>query len=133
MLPGPASARPSGRPFQPAGDPGGNVGQAAIGWRQPIHPIVPENQMPDAQLAFASATEQLRLLESGQVSASELLELYLDRIDRLDGNYNLVVAFDRERARAAAADTDARRKRGDALGPLAGLPITIKDSFEVTG
>jgi amidase len=89
--------------------------------------------MPDAQLAFASATEQLRVLQQGGISASELLEMYLDRIERLDGSYNLVVAFDRERARATAADIDSRRKRGDALGPLAGLPITVKDSFEVVG
>lgn len=89
--------------------------------------------MPDAQLAFASAKEQMRLLERGEVSASDLLELYLDRIDRLDGEYNLVVAFDREAARKTAADIDTRRKRGDALGRLAGLPITVKDSFEVVG
>ncbi|MXP41145.1 amidase [Altererythrobacter soli] len=89
--------------------------------------------MPDDQLAFATATEQLRMLDRREVSASELLELYLDRIERLDGNYNLVVAFDRERARATAADIDLRRERGDALGPLAGLPITVKDSFEVVG
>src|SRR5690606_105265 len=76
------------------------------------HLIFPENQMPDSELAFASATEQLRLLERGEASASGLLELYLDRIDRLNGDYNLVVAFDRERARATAADIDARRKRG---------------------
>jgi amidase len=89
--------------------------------------------MADAELAFASATEQLDRLRRGSVTARELLELYLDRIDRFDETYNLVVAFDRERARAAAAEIDLRRQRGDALGPLAGLPITIKDSFEVTG
>ena len=89
--------------------------------------------MTDQQLAFAPASEQARLLQSGQVSAAELLEMYLARIDRLNPDYNLVVAFDRERARTEAAESDRRRKAGDGLGPLAGLPITIKDSFEVTG
>ena len=89
--------------------------------------------MTDRQLAFAPATEQARLLQSGQIGAGELLELYIDRVDRFNPEYNLVVAFDRERARSAAAEIDRRRKAGDSLGPLAGLPITIKDSFEVTG
>jgi len=89
--------------------------------------------MTDQQLAFATATEQLRLLEGGKIGAAELLDLYLERIDRLGPAYNLVVAFDRERARAAAREIDAQRAGGEPLGPLAGLPITIKDSFEVTG
>ncbi len=89
--------------------------------------------MPDSQLAFAPATEQLRLLEARKVSAAELLELYLERIDRFNPTYNLVVAFDRDRARAAAQEIDRRRSAGEKSGPLAGLPITIKDSFEVTG
>ena len=89
--------------------------------------------MSDVDLAFAPATQQLRLLESGAVSASRLLEIYLDRIDRFNETFNLVVALDRNRARQTAQDLDRRRKRGDTLGPLAGLPITIKDSFEVTG
>jgi len=89
--------------------------------------------MTDQQLAFAPATEQARLLESGAIGAAELLELYLERVDRLNPAYNLVVAFDRERARATARAIDSQRASGDPMGPLAGLPITIKDSFEVTG
>lgn len=89
--------------------------------------------MNDQKLAFAPATEQLRLLASGAVSAAELLETYLERVDRFNPAYNLVVAFDRQRARATAGEIDRRRAAGEALGPLAGLPITIKDSFEVTG
>ncbi|WP_404713550.1 amidase [Sphingomonas sp. MMS24-J13] len=89
--------------------------------------------MADADLAFAPATEQLRLLEAGRISACDLLELYLDRVDRFNPTYNLVVAEDRDRARKTAAEIDRRRAEGRTLGPLAGLPITIKDSFEVTG
>jgi amidase len=89
--------------------------------------------MTDQQLAFAPATEQARLLETGKIGAAELLELYLDRVDRLNPAYNLVVAFDRDRARATAHEIDQQRASGDPLGPLAGLPITIKESFEATG
>lgn len=89
--------------------------------------------MTDQRIAFASATEQARLLETGKIGAAELLELYLERIDRLNPAYNLVVAFDRDRARDAAHAIDRQRASGDPLGPLAGLPVTIKDSFEVTG
>jgi len=89
--------------------------------------------MTDQQLAFASATEQARLLETGKIGAAELLELYLERVDRFNPTYNLVVAQDRDRARATARDIDRARASGEPLGPLAGLPITIKDSFEVIG
>jgi amidase len=87
----------------------------------------------DQTIAFAPATEQARLLEAGKIGALELLDLYLARIDRLNPAYNLVVAFDRDRARATARDIDSQRAAGEPLGPLAGLPITIKDSYEVTG
>ena len=89
--------------------------------------------MTDQQLAFAPATEQFKLLEGGKIGAAELLELYLARVDRFNPAYNLLVAFDRDRARAAAREIDSQRTGGEPLGPLAGLPITIKDSFEVTG
>ncbi|MBO9518498.1 MAG: amidase [Porphyrobacter sp.] len=82
---------------------------------------------------FDSASSQLRQLQDKEISAVELLESYLDRIDRFNPTYNLVVAFDRDRARDDAEEVDRRRARGEQLGPLAGLPITIKDSFEVTG
>ncbi len=89
--------------------------------------------MADRQLAFASATHQLRLLNAGEIGAAELLQLYLERVDRYNPDYNLVVAFDREHARERAEEIDRRRARGEQLGPLAGLPITIKDSLEVVG
>lgn len=89
--------------------------------------------MNDVDIAFAPAVEQLNLLNSCQLRAAELLELYLDRVDRLNSAYNLIVAFDRGRARKVAAEIDRHRATGQPLGPLAGLPITIKDSFEVVG
>jgi amidase len=77
------------------------------------------------------ATELLRLLRAGEVASLELLELQLERIGRLDGELNAVVALDEEGARAAARAADAA-PAGE-RGPLHGLPVTIKDSYEVTG
>jgi len=89
--------------------------------------------MTDPDIAFASATEQLSLLEKGKVSSVELLDLFLDRIERHNPTYNLVIAFDVDRARRETEQADRRRANGEALGPLGGLPITIKESFEAVG
>ena len=64
--------------------------------------------MTDHSLAFAPATEQLRLLDTGKIGATELLELYLDRVDRYNPTYNLVVALDRDRARGMAREISGR-------------------------
>ena len=74
----------------------------------------------------------LRALRDRQVSAVELLELHLERIERLNGPLNAIVVKDFERARAAAHAADAARAKGEA-GALLGLPLTIKDSIDVEG
>ncbi|MGH9235821.1 MAG: amidase family protein, partial [Acidimicrobiales bacterium] len=79
------------------------------------------------------AAELVRLLREGEVASAELLDHFLDRIDRLDGAINAVVALDAERARERAAAADAARARGESWGPLHGLPMTIKDTFETEG
>jgi amidase len=80
-----------------------------------------------------TAVESLVELRAGRIGALELLDHYLARQAALDGPVNAVVATDPEGARRAARDIDARRARGETLPPLAGLPMTIKDSFEVVG
>lgn len=82
-------------------------------------------------ITLKSATELLRLLRERKLGALELLDLQLSRIDRLNPALNAVVALDIETARqsARAADSVSADKRG----PLHGLPITIKDAFEVIG
>jgi amidase len=82
--------------------------------------------------AFASATEMLRVLQAGQVSAGELLNLHLQRIERYNGSLNAIVTPDFERAHEAAAAADAALTRGD-RAPLLGLPLTVKDSIDVQG
>ena len=84
--------------------------------------------------ATSSAVELTAALRSKEISARELLDLYLERIDRLDRDgVNAVVTLDVDRARAAASAADEALARGDAVGPLHGLPITIKDAIETEG
>jgi amidase len=81
---------------------------------------------------FSTATEMLRALRSKQVSAVELLNLHLERIERLNGPLNAVVIKDYDRAHQAAQAADAARARGED-GKLLGLPLTIKDAIDVQG
>ena len=85
------------------------------------------------ELETATASEVVAALAAGAVSSREVLDAHLARVERLDPLVNAVVALDVERARAAAAAADAAHARGDSLGPLHGLPMTIKDSFETEG
>lgn len=78
-----------------------------------------------------SAAELLRLLRERKLGALELLDLQLSRIDRLNPALNAVVAQNVEAARQSARAAD--NAPVDERGPLHGLPITIKDAFEVIG
>src|SRR6185436_4987070 len=77
---------------------------------------------------FATATELLADLRAGKTTATELTELYIRRIEKYDGPLNAVVVRDFERARAQARAAD----QGGG-GVLRGLPMTIKESFNVSG
>lgn len=74
-----------------------------------------------------TAVEARRLIATKQLSASDLLESCIARIETVDHAVNAMVARDFDRARAAAKAADAATARGDDLPPLHGLPIGIKD------
>jgi amidase len=84
-------------------------------------------------LDFATATELTRALRDRTISSRELLDHLLVRADRDNPGLNAIVAFDGDRARAAADATDAATATGDAVGPLHGLPMTVKDVWETEG
>lgn len=84
-------------------------------------------------IPFHPIVAQSRALASGEVSSLELVELYLERIAAHNTDLNAVVTLDPERARAEAKVADAQRQAGASLGPLYGLPITVKDSYETDG
>lgn len=71
-------------------------------------------------------------LESGKTTAARLCDEAIERIERLDGPINAVVVRDFDRARVAAAEADAALARGERR-PLLGVPITVKESFNVAG
>jgi amidase len=83
-------------------------------------------------LAFAGAAEQVRMLAEGAVTAPVLLEIYLNRIARLDRqlrSYRVVLA---ESARSEALAAQRRLDAGERL-PLLGVPVAIKDDIDVAG
>jgi amidase len=84
-------------------------------------------------LPFRSATELVELIKKKKIGAEELLDLYLARIERLNPRVNAVIATDIPSARRRAKAADAALAKGEDWGPLHGLPMTIKDSFDVVG
>ena len=83
-------------------------------------------------LAFQSATELTRKIRDKEISSRELTDYYIDRIERFDGNINAVVVHDFDSAREAADKADAAQAAGQSLGPLHGLPMTIKEAYDIT-
>ena len=81
----------------------------------------------DENLAFASATELRGLIADKQITSTELTELYLSRIEALDDQLHSFLTVTPEIALDQAAKADAATARGESLGPLHGLPISIKD------
>ena len=84
-------------------------------------------------LAALDATDMLAALSRGEITAVGLLEEHLALLDSRGAEIGAVIAVAAERARAEAATVDARRAAGHPLGPLAGLPMTAKDAFDVAG
>jgi amidase len=83
---------------------------------------------------FETATSLARAIRNKKLTSREATEAHLDRIARLNGPINALVVVDRERALKAAGAADrAAAKKGAKLGPLHGVPITIKEAFDVAG
>ncbi len=88
--------------------------------------------MEPVELAYAGIARQAQLIAAGEVSARELLELYLERIWRLDVRLNAFRVVLGDRARMEADEADTRRSAGDAR-PLLGVPVAVKDDMDVAG
>jgi amidase len=91
--------------------------------------------MDATDLAFAGIADQARMVAGGEVSSRELVELYLKRIERFDGQLNAFRVVFSERASLEADQADARRRAGapPAQRPLLGVPIAVKDDIDVAG
>jgi amidase len=87
----------------------------------------------DDDLCTRPATELAALVRAREVSARELVDAHLDRIDRLNPALNAIVTLDPDGARAAADAADARLAAGEPVGPLHGLPVAHKDTHATGG
>jgi amidase len=83
--------------------------------------------------AFLPATELARRIRDREIGSRALLDHYLARVERYNPRLNAIVVTDLERARRRADEADAALKRGESWGPLHGVPMTVKESFDVTG
>ncbi|MFL5886152.1 MAG: amidase [Thermoleophilaceae bacterium] len=88
--------------------------------------------MDSQDLAFAGIAAQAELLRAGEVSPRELLDVYLERIDRIDPRVRAFRVVFHDRARAEAEQAEARLRAGDTR-PLLGVPVAIKDSVDMAG
>jgi len=84
-------------------------------------------------LFFLSATEMAEQVRLKKLSPVELLDAHLARIEALNPKLNAFVQLDTERARRQAQAAEAAVMRGEGVGPLHGVPISIKSSIEVAG
>ena len=84
-------------------------------------------------LAFASATSLAKKIADGEISCEALLQHYLDRVDRYNDDLNAIVVDIREQALADARAADKALADGKPTGPLHGVPMTVKESYNVAG
>src|ERR1700735_453339 len=89
--------------------------------------------MDAIDLAYAGIAKQAELIAAGEVASRELVDLDLDRTARYNPALNAFRVVFAERARMEADQADARRGAGDSARPLLGVPIAVKDEFDVAG
>ena len=85
----------------------------------------------DQNLAFEPAVNLISMLRQKDFSSVELTRLFLDRIEKFDNKLHSYLTVDAENALSAATKADKRLMSGNVVGPLDGLPISIKD-LEIT-
>src|SRR5947208_14437347 len=84
-------------------------------------------------IPFRSARQLAAEIRKQKIGCLELLDLYVGRVEKYDGALNAVVVRDVERARARARAADRALASGDSWGPLHGVPMTVKESYDVAG
>jgi len=84
-------------------------------------------------LFYQPALTMAELIANGEVSAVELLEAHFARVDAMNPKVNAVIWQDREQAVGQARACDTERANGKSRGPLHGVPVTVKESFDLVG
>ena len=87
----------------------------------------------ETDLTRQSAGTLASAIASGEVSAEEVTRAHLDRIDAVDERVHAFLYVDADAALATAREIDAKRARGEVRGPLAGVPIAVKDVLTMAG
>jgi amidase len=83
--------------------------------------------------AFDSARQWAESIREKKLSSVEALQFHLERMNRFNPELNAIVAFNLDRAHEGASAADKALARGEIWGPLHGVPMTVKESFDVTG
>jgi len=86
-----------------------------------------------SSMHYQPAHKLLTELEAGRITSESLTKALLERIRQQNSHINAVVTLDEERALSRARESDQQRAAGRATGPLHGLPMTLKDTWEVAG
>lgn len=110
---------------------GASLGGATLQGSPARASVAPRNG-PHEELEEATVAELQQLMESGELSAVDLVDMYLDRIEAIDVEgpaLNSVIEVN-QRARGIAARRDAERQAGQVRGPLHGIPFVVKDNID---
>ena len=99
----------------------------------PSPPSTAGAREPTEDAAYWTTAQAAAAIRDGRISSRDYLEFLLDRVDRLNPPLNAVVTLDAERARREADEADRAIAEGRELGPLHGVAMTIKDSFQTAG
>ena len=84
-------------------------------------------------IAFKPVVELAQLIQDRKIGWVELLDHYLDRVRRYNPQLNAIIVLDENCARSRAVEADAALARGESWGPLHGVPMTCKESYNVAG
>ena len=84
-------------------------------------------------LPFQTAKQLATAIRKKKIGCVEILDLYLERVEAYNPQLNAIIATDIDGARKRAKAADKAIKNGDKLGPLHGVPMTVKESYDVAG
>tara|TARA_B100001179_G_scaffold52982_1_gene36027 strand:- start:175 stop:1629 length:1455 start_codon:yes stop_codon:yes gene_type:complete len=84
-------------------------------------------------LAFKSANELAEMIRNKEISSSELLEYYISRVKKYNPDLNAIIVENFDAARESAKQADEFLSKGEIQGPLHGVPMTLKESYGLTG
>ncbi len=105
-------------------------------WQVNVHDsfvVEHEEESTMNELCGKGAGELAGMIASGETTSTEVVEAYLDRIDEVNPDLNAVTVTLADEARAAAGAVDRAFANRERLGPLAGVPFTVKENIDVAG